>query len=148
MGCSWASLFRLFRVQMTTPLSAAASRPTASTSPAAPQAWRWQKDLVEEVCASSSSSAGEEPNSSSSSSAANGSSSAKSSAEPPSVGSLLLLQHPPVYTLGAGATEGHLKFDPAVPPHPLYRTERGGEVDGWAGKGAWGLSGAWLVCLV
>ena len=45
-----------------------------------------------------------------------------------SAGSLLLLQHPPVYTLGAGSTEGHLKFDPESPPLPLHRTERGGEV--------------------
>ena len=50
------------------------------------------------------------------------------SATPPLLGSLLLLQHPPVYTLGTGATEGHLKFDPAASPLPLYRTERGGEV--------------------
>jgi hypothetical protein len=33
-----------------------------------------------------------------------------------------------VYTLGAGSTEGHLKFDPESPPLPLHRTERGGEV--------------------
>lgn len=44
---------------------------------------------------------------------------------------LLLLfprQHPPVYTLGAGSNEGHVKFNLDNPPHPLYRTERGGEV--------------------
>ncbi|GBF99410.1 plastidial lipoyltransferase-like [Raphidocelis subcapitata] len=41
---------------------------------------------------------------------------------------VILLQHPPVYTLGAGATLAHLRFDPAAPPHPLHRTERGGEV--------------------
>jgi hypothetical protein len=39
-----------------------------------------------------------------------------------------LPQHPPVYTLGAGSSEEHLRFDPADPPHPLHRTERGGEV--------------------
>lgn len=44
------------------------------------------------------------------------------------VGSAILLQHEPVYTLGAGATEAHLKFDAAAPPLPLHRTERGGEV--------------------
>lgn len=38
------------------------------------------------------------------------------------------LQHPPVYTLGAGSSEEHVKFDVQHPPHPLYRTERGGEV--------------------
>ena len=40
----------------------------------------------------------------------------------------ILLQHQPVYTLGAGATEAHLRFDPEFPPLPLYRIERGGEV--------------------
>jgi lipoyl(octanoyl) transferase len=55
---------------------------------------------------------------------------ASPSPSPPSslLGSILLLQHPPVYTLGAGATESHLKFDPSSPPAPLYRIERGGEV--------------------
>jgi len=41
---------------------------------------------------------------------------------------LILLEHPPVYTLGTGATEDHLKFDPKESSIPLYRTERGGEV--------------------
>lgn len=45
----------------------------------------------------------------------------------PVVGTLTLLQHPPVYTLGSGATLDHLKFDPDHPPHPLFRVERGGE---------------------
>lgn len=40
----------------------------------------------------------------------------------------LLLEHPPVYTLGTGATEQHLKFDPTNTSIPLYRVERGGEV--------------------
>jgi len=40
----------------------------------------------------------------------------------------LLLEHPPVYTLGTGATEQHLKFDPTNSSIPLYRVERGGEV--------------------
>ena len=43
-------------------------------------------------------------------------------------GFLLLVQHPPVYTLGSGSSLAHLGFDPATPPHPLFRTERGGEV--------------------
>ncbi|DBB12746.1 hypothetical protein WJX82_005717 [Trebouxia sp. C0006] len=64
------------------------------------QAWLWQKDLVAEGC----------------------------SGHEPAEDTLLLLQHPPVYTLGAGSTTDHLRFDPASPPHPLYRTERGGEV--------------------
>lgn len=38
------------------------------------------------------------------------------------------VQHPPVYTMGAGSSEDHVKFDLQHPPHPLYRTERGGEV--------------------
>lgn len=64
------------------------------------QAWLWQKDLVAEHC----------------------------SGHEPAEDTLLLLQHPPVYTLGAGSTTDHLRFDSASPPHPLYRTERGGEV--------------------
>lgn len=40
----------------------------------------------------------------------------------------LLLEHSPVYTLGQGATLDFLKFDPANPPHPIVRIERGGEV--------------------
>ena len=64
------------------------------------QAWLWQKDLVAERC----------------------------SDHEPAEDTLLLLQHPPVYTLGAGSSTDHLRFDPASPPHPLYRTERGGEV--------------------
>lgn len=43
-------------------------------------------------------------------------------------GTVLLLQHAPVYTLGQGSTESNLKFDPERPPHPLVRIERGGEV--------------------
>jgi lipoyl(octanoyl) transferase len=41
---------------------------------------------------------------------------------------LLLLEHPPVYTLGTGSTLDHLKFDPHHSPAALHRTERGGEV--------------------
>ncbi|WP_072621410.1 lipoyl(octanoyl) transferase LipB [Spirulina major] len=41
---------------------------------------------------------------------------------------LLLVEHPPVYTLGTGSTLDHLKFDPAQSPAALHRTERGGEV--------------------
>ena len=39
-----------------------------------------------------------------------------------------LLQHPRCYTLGRGATEAHLLFDPEHPPAPLHRIDRGGEV--------------------
>ncbi len=41
---------------------------------------------------------------------------------------LLLLEHPPVYTLGHGATLDHLKFDPATSAVRVVRIERGGEV--------------------
>ncbi|MEB3359979.1 MAG: lipoyl(octanoyl) transferase LipB [Synechococcales bacterium] len=41
---------------------------------------------------------------------------------------LLLLEHPPVYTLGQGASLEFLKFDPAHTSTPLVRVERGGEV--------------------
>ena len=64
------------------------------------QAWQWQKALV---------------------AASHNSDTADSD-------TVLLLQHPAVYTLGAGSTTDHLHFDPESPPHPLHRTERGGEV--------------------
>ncbi|MCP9849063.1 lipoyl(octanoyl) transferase LipB [Cyanobium sp. Morenito 9A2] len=41
---------------------------------------------------------------------------------------LLLLQHSPCYTLGRGASEAFLGFDPLDPPLPLHRIDRGGEV--------------------
>ena len=41
---------------------------------------------------------------------------------------LLLLEHSPVYTLGTGANEKFLKFDPLTAPWEVYRIERGGEV--------------------
>ncbi len=41
---------------------------------------------------------------------------------------LWLLEHPPVYTLGTGATLAHLNFPPDQAPAPLYRCDRGGEV--------------------
>ena len=41
---------------------------------------------------------------------------------------LLLLEHPPVYTLGQGADEGFLKFAPSDQMPPVVRIERGGEV--------------------
>ena len=41
---------------------------------------------------------------------------------------LLLLEHPPVYTLGQGATTEFLKFDPNQANFELHRVERGGEV--------------------
>lgn len=41
---------------------------------------------------------------------------------------VLLLEHPPVYTLGRGSDPQFLKFDPATIAHELHRIERGGEV--------------------
>lgn len=41
---------------------------------------------------------------------------------------LILLEHPPVYTLGQGASLEFLKFDPDRVQDKIYRVERGGEV--------------------
>lgn len=41
---------------------------------------------------------------------------------------LILLEHPPVYTLGQGASLEFLKFDPNKTNWEVYRVERGGEV--------------------
>jgi len=41
---------------------------------------------------------------------------------------LILLEHPPVYTLGQGASLEFLKFDPAKISEEVIRVERGGEV--------------------
>jgi len=41
---------------------------------------------------------------------------------------LLLLEHPPVYTLGQGASLEFLKFDPTQDGYEIHRVERGGEV--------------------
>ena len=41
---------------------------------------------------------------------------------------LILLEHPPTYTLGKGASLEFVKFDPATLDLPVYRVERGGEV--------------------
>ena len=48
--------------------------------------------------------------------------------EPGTPGAVWLLQHQPCYTLGRGASLQHLHFDPAQPPAPLHRIDRGGEV--------------------
>lgn len=49
-------------------------------------------------------------------------------ADPDGPDGLLLLQHEPCYTLGRGANPAFLRFDPADPPLPLHRIDRGGEV--------------------
>ena len=41
---------------------------------------------------------------------------------------LLLLEHPPLYTLGTASSLDFLKFDLENPPYPIHRIERGGEV--------------------
>ncbi|RDX76142.1 Plastidial lipoyltransferase 2 [Mucuna pruriens] len=41
---------------------------------------------------------------------------------------LIILQHPSVYTLGTASTEENLMFDMKNAPFNIYRTERGGEV--------------------
>jgi lipoyl(octanoyl) transferase len=49
-------------------------------------------------------------------------------ADPAGPDAVLLLEHLPCYTLGRGASPAFLRFDPADPPHPLFRIDRGGEV--------------------
>jgi lipoyl(octanoyl) transferase len=49
-------------------------------------------------------------------------------AHPNAPETLILLEHPPVYTLGAGSTLAHLNFDLDTASFELHRTERGGEV--------------------
>ncbi len=63
------------------------------------QAWEWQKELMHYRIA-----------------------------HPNAPETLILLEHPPVYTLGTGSTLAHLNFDPETAPYELHRTERGGEV--------------------
>lgn len=41
---------------------------------------------------------------------------------------LILLEHPPVYTLGQGSSLKFLKFDLNQSPYQIHRIERGGEV--------------------
>ena len=70
------------------------------------QAWEWQKRLVAQYKEALKNSAGQR--------------SLKDK--------LILLEHPPVYTLGQGSDAQFLRFDPAREDYELYRTERGGEV--------------------
>ena len=48
--------------------------------------------------------------------------------EPNQPDALMLLEHPPVYTLGQGSSLDFLNFDPEASPYELHRIERGGEV--------------------
>lgn len=63
------------------------------------RAWSWQRRLLERALA-----------------------------DPDGPDAVLLLEHPPCYTLGRGASTAHLRFDPLRPPLPLHRVDRGGEV--------------------
>lgn len=64
-----------------------------------PRAWGWQQQLQQRLLA-----------------------------DPSGPDALLLLEHEPCYTLGRGADPAFLRFDPADPPAPLHRIDRGGEV--------------------
>lgn len=48
--------------------------------------------------------------------------------DPTLVDALLLLQHPPTYTLGTGSDDRFVKFNPSQSDLDLVRIERGGEV--------------------
>lgn len=48
--------------------------------------------------------------------------------DPDLADALVLLEHPPVYTLGTGSSLEFVKFDRLQTEYQLYRVERGGEV--------------------
>jgi lipoyl(octanoyl) transferase len=48
--------------------------------------------------------------------------------DPTLADALVLLEHPPVYTLGTGSSLEFVKFDHLQTEYELYRVERGGEV--------------------
>jgi len=64
-----------------------------------PQGWAWQQQLQRRLLA-----------------------------DPAGPEAVLLLEHEACYTLGRGADAAFLGFDPAAPPAPLHRIDRGGEV--------------------
>ncbi|KAL5568777.1 hypothetical protein UlMin_025352 [Ulmus minor] len=67
------------------------------------KAWSWQKSIVEEKRA-------------------------LIAKDKDCLDTLIILQHDPVYTLGANGSEKFLNFDLKDAPYDVYRTERGGEV--------------------
>ncbi|KAJ4814729.1 Octanoyltransferase [Rhynchospora pubera] len=66
-------------------------------------AWEWQKSLVQRRCS-------------------------LIEKEEDSSDTVIVLQHPSVYTLGTGSLKEHMNFDVNNAPFEVYRTERGGEV--------------------
>lgn len=64
-----------------------------------PRAWAWQQQLQQRLLG-----------------------------DPAGPDTVVLLEHESCYTLGRGASEAHLRFDPSAPPLPLFRIDRGGEV--------------------
>ena len=48
--------------------------------------------------------------------------------DPTGPDALMLLEHEACFTLGRGSDPGFLRFDPADPPWPVHRIDRGGEV--------------------
>lgn len=67
------------------------------------EAWSWQKDIVKKR-------------------------KVLSQQEEDCSDTLIILQHHPVYTLGAAGSESYLNFSMKNAPFNVYRTERGGEV--------------------
>ncbi|MFM7264813.1 MAG: lipoyl(octanoyl) transferase LipB [Cyanobium sp.] len=76
------------------------------------RAWQWQRQLQGQLLAGSAGAA-----------RAGATADAAVASE-----ALLLLEHEACYTLGRGGDPAFLRFDPAHPPHPLLRIDRGGEV--------------------
>ena len=86
-------------------------------------AWQWQRHLVEAYKATVKTAASEPSDSPEMK--------AETKAETKLIemkDTLLLLEHPPVYTLGQGADAKFLRFDPSCTDYEIHRIERGGEV--------------------
>ncbi|MGB3788187.1 MAG: lipoyl(octanoyl) transferase LipB [Phormidesmis sp.] len=83
-------------------------------------AWRWQQQLVDRYKSRYEKSSSQEGRSQAGRYKSVDSCSIRDT--------LILLQHPPVYTLGQSADLKFLKFDPESEDYELHRVERGGEV--------------------